>query len=122
MMDEVIRKEVVAQLRSALSAVHELIGDSDVTEQIAESDALAGTISETNALGFVVDDVEVMSVCCRGAQVLVSVCWAATGDQDEDKMFCGDEIVGTADVILDDETTGVTVENIVAEKKDYRED
>ena len=108
-------KEVAAQLRSALAAADELISDSDVAAQIGDSDAMNDTIAMTNATGFVVDEVEVVGARYLGARVLVYVRWAAAGDQEEDKIFCGNVIVGTADVILDDEAPRVIVENIVAE-------
>lgn len=92
---------------------------SEGMNAIIDSEAVGSAIAETNASGFYVDDYHVTKTAFdeTATECRISVDWHASGDSDPDKTYCGDEIVGTAVVILNDRGQ-LKFEDIAASRKD----
>lgn len=81
--------------------IENVLNLDDVFDAIVESDAFIGLAAETNALAFQVDDYEIVGLTVVPKQsAKLTLQWCASGDQDEDRPFCGTELKGTADVLL----------------------
>ena len=112
--------DAIVDLRTALAAVEMLIAnDTEIDNALIESDEAGSAIADTNAVGYCIDDIEVVSAQFVGARLAVKINWTAEGEQNPDAMFAGNEIFGTAEVMLGDEP--MTVERITVENKDYSE-
>jgi hypothetical protein len=71
--------------------------------EITESGEFAGVMAETNACGFVIDEYSVESYETDDGKVKVSISYYSSGDQIDDKTWCGDKISGTAEVSIADD-------------------
>jgi uncharacterized protein (TIGR02996 family) len=81
---------------------------------IVESEAFCSESAVTNAGMWNVDEVGVDSISWNEDGCVVSISYSASGDHDEDRVFSGDAIDGTATVLIDLEEH-VYYEDITAE-------
>jgi len=81
------------------SAVDEKIADTH--HEILESEQFANIIAETNATGWGIDDYEIEDIDIDDDECTVHVSYSASGDQEEDKMYSGDKVTGTASAVID---------------------
>ena len=63
---------------------------------------VCSAIAETNAAGWGVDDYEVEDIDVADDACRVKINWSAQGKQLEEKPFCGSEVKGQAEVVIDD--------------------
>lgn len=75
---------------------------ADAQQAILDDDSISGLMAETNSTGFYVDDYHIEAIDFDEATCRVSLSWHASGDQDEDRPYHGDEISGTAVALIDD--------------------
>jgi hypothetical protein len=68
--------------------------------EIVESEAFSCAIADTNACGFDIDEYSIDSYDIENNEVSVEISFSATGEQLEDKMFCGNRISGHATLII----------------------
>jgi hypothetical protein len=78
-------------------------------------------MAETNAFSWSVDDYKVTEIDVGEDECTVLLTYSASGDQDEDRGFCGNKINGEAKATID-ESGDVTYEIINAEVEDWGED
>jgi hypothetical protein len=78
---------------------------SDCLEELPDNENIGATIADTNAVGWSLDDYEVTKIEMTRGRFLVHFSAQLTGEQEDDKMFCGDKIQVTGQVeILEDGT------------------
>jgi hypothetical protein len=84
-----------------------------------DDDAMSGTMSETNAFGWSVDELEVMNIDLQEDECAASFTFTASGDQDPDRMWSGDTITGEGTAVIDaagNVTFQVTEANVVRDE------
>ena len=86
---------------------------------LLDVDEVASVIATSNAFGWSVDDYSIGKVDIDNNIVVAQLSFHASGDQDPDKMYCGDEIEGCATVLIDEEGC-VEFEDVMASMKDER--
>jgi len=101
------------------SAIDEKIADS--SNDIIDDETFASEMATTNACGWHVDDYSVKSVDVEADPIEVHLSYHATGDQLDDKMYCGTEIRGEA-VALIDRDGSVEFTSVSAVKDDEQDD
>lgn len=85
---------------TALTAeLDNLIANS--TGAIVDSEAFAEAMAGTNASGFGVDGYEIEEVSLEDDRCVARITFSASGDHDDERMYSGDTIVGTARVVVD---------------------
>jgi len=110
-----LKDEIKAAVDALRNLSDELSSDSYLHQALMDSDAACEAISETNAFGWGVDEIDVVSVepwlVGPVGGLRVTLDWRASGDQDQDHMYCGDAITGKAVVFLGEDGT-LTVEKV----------
>lgn len=71
--------------------------------QIDGTDEVSGAIAMTNATGFYVDDINIDDIEFCEEEILINFTFQMSGDQIEDKPFCGNQIIGKARATVDGE-------------------
>lgn len=94
---------------------------ADTYQQIVDTEEVVGAMAETNAFSWSVDDYKVTEIDVGEDECTVLLTYSASGDQDEDRGFCGNKINGEAKATID-ESGDVTYEIINAEVEDWGED
>ncbi len=74
---------------------------ADTHDEIADSDDFAGAIAETNATGYSIEDYSIEEIHFDQDQCVAKIAFSSTGDQLEDKPYCGNEINGEAEAVFD---------------------
>lgn len=94
--------------------------DAEIDERIAETkddivdaEAFCSAMAGTNASGYSVEEYDVKSIKVEDDHCMVSLTYSATGEQADEKMYCGSEIRGTAVAVIDD-TRGVEYRDVTA--------
>ena len=91
---------------------------ADSYGELINSEGASSAIAVTNAFGWGCDEYEVTNIDVQEDECVVDISWHASGDQDEDKPFCGDSISGTAQAVIDDDGN-VSYRDIEAETDSY---
>ena len=102
-------------------AIDDLLADH--VPKLADDEAVSGSIAETNAAGFYVDDYSDVDIdLFDDDEARVSFHFHMSGDHDQDRMFSGDEIHGSAVLVID--TSGTcSFDEVRAERvDDYERD
>jgi uncharacterized protein with HEPN domain len=88
----------------------------DTKQDIVESEVFCGRMAETNAGGWDIDEMSVESfeVDLEDDVCVVNLGFVASGEQHEERMYCGARIVGNALAVIDC-NGDVMYENIAAE-------
>lgn len=87
---------------------------SETQDQIIESDAFASSVAETNASGFILDEVDIQDVELGDLECIVTLGYSASGEQHEERMHAGDKIRGEAVAVIDGHRS-VTYREVTAE-------
>lgn len=74
---------------------------ADTRHEIVDSEEFGGTIADTNATGFSIDDYEVEEIYLDQEECVAKITFSSTGEQLEDRIPCGNRITGEADAVLD---------------------
>ena len=93
---------------------------SDAVYGLVDEEAVSGEIANTNAFGWGTDDYYIESYEVNDNYVSVEINFSCSGDQDEDKMFHGDRVDGTATALVD-KNGNVTFRDIEAQLQDLSE-
>ena len=94
---------------------------ADASDEIVDADAFCGEMAETNAVGWYIDDYSIRSIDVQSDPIEVQLRYHASGDQLEEKAYCGTEISGTATVTIDREGS-VIFKDVVAEVEAVEEE
>lgn len=81
------------------SAIDEKIAETH--HEILDSEVFANAIAETNASGWGVDEYEIEDIDLGDEECIARLSYSASGDQEEDKMYSGDKVTGTAKAVID---------------------
>lgn len=96
----------VEYLRSLSEPYRQTIVDARIADtcyEIADSDEFNSAIAETNATDFVVDEYDIEDIDVDGGECVVKLVFSASGEQREDKFYCGERIVGDCKAVIDSE-------------------
>jgi len=75
---------------------------ADTCHDIVDSDEFTGVMANTNATGFSLE-YEVEDIDVSEQECVARISFTSTGEQLEDRPFCGNRIVGAADAVFDQE-------------------
>jgi len=119
---ELAERAVVCQRRVAKMAEHsgKYIDylrklDKDTLEQevdcklaetsylLMDDDTMCSLMAETNAGPWYIDEYEILGIEVASDSASVKISFHATGEPDWDRPFCGDEISGTAEAMIDEQ-------------------
>jgi hypothetical protein len=100
---------------------------SETKQDILDAEAVSSEIASTNALGWGVDVTEILDIdLSRPDQIRVRIGFTLSGNQEDDKPFCGTSIEGEAVAIIDAagllRYTKVTAERDLGDDDDEPED
>ena len=114
--DEQLKAVTGTALAALRSLSDELNSSAQLQQALLNSDEVSAAIAETNADGWILDDIDVCSVepCYAAGHMSglrARIDWNASGDQDPDRAYCGTSAKGTAVVCLEDDGT-LTVEDV----------
>jgi hypothetical protein len=118
------RTHFVQRLKGLPEAERQAAIDEKIAEtyhQIVDSEAFVNAIAETNASGWGVDDYEVEHIDLGETECVVKLNFSASGDQEQEKMYAGDRMSGTAEAVID-ATGAVEYREITAEVEHDPED
>ncbi|MHC5540301.1 hypothetical protein ACYOEI_18935 [Singulisphaera rosea] len=76
---------------------------ADTHHQIADSEEFNSAIASTNAVYFFLDDYQIEDINFANGECIVNLNFSASGEQLEDKIQCGDRIVGNCEAVIDSE-------------------
>jgi hypothetical protein len=76
---------------------------ADTCHDILESEAFNSEAAITNAANYSIDEYEVQDIDFEDVECIVKLTFSASGEQLEDRMFCGDRITGECEVAFDSE-------------------
>lgn len=95
-----------SELRTCIRGLSELMFDlndyvesSDVSEEIMNSEVINEIIANTNADDWTVDQFEILSITTTRTGFDVVLHWYASGNQKEDRMYCGTKAKGNVTVV-----------------------
>lgn len=91
---------------------------SDSNYEIVESEKISSRIAETNAFAYYVDDYSINEIKFASDSCVVKLSFSASGEQDEDRPFCGSKISGEAIATID-EDGNVLYSEIIAEVDNF---
>lgn len=113
--------DVAEQVGDAFLAMQDMLDDVELSDLLVEHDDVSAIMTDTNTFDWQLAHLEVVGVEQVGPNKLkVKVAWTVSGEQDEDKMYCGTSAHGTADVLVEPYKP-LELENVVANAEDYRE-
>lgn len=93
----------------------------DTYQKIIDTEGFAGAMADTNAYGWFIDDYKITKIDIDEEECTVLLTFNASGTQDDDRGFSGNEITGEAEAIID-ESGKVTYKTIKAEVDDWGEE
>ncbi|HEY7309221.1 MAG TPA: hypothetical protein VH643_07700 [Gemmataceae bacterium] len=76
---------------------------ADTHHEIADSEVFNSTVAETNATGFAIGEYEVQDIDVGRDECVAKITFRSSGDQLEDRMHCGNVIIGEAEAVFDQE-------------------
>lgn len=94
---------------------------ADASDGIVDDDAFCDEMAGTNATGWHVDDYRIKSVDVQCDPIKVQLDYHASGEQLDDKSYCGTEISGTATATIDREGA-VSFKEVTAEVETEEEE
>ena len=95
--------------------IDNIIGE--VSHELLNHDAVVSKISMTNAFGWYCDEYMVENIEFSDTECIVTMYFHATGEQDEDKVYHGTSLTGTADAVIDAQEN-VHFQNVTATLSD----
>jgi hypothetical protein len=97
-----LRQMTVEQRENALSEKIEA-----TYRDLTHTDRMGSVIAETNALGWGVEDFNILDkiedIDVSGDEVRVNISFSGSGDQEEDHGFLGDSLAGNAVAVINDD-------------------
>jgi Apea-like HEPN len=72
----------------------------ETSHEILETEEFASAMATTNASGFGIDDLEVGTIDLSSGECVAKITYSASGDHDEEKMFSGNRVTGSAELVI----------------------
>lgn len=82
------------------SLLDEKISD-EIASLIIDDENISSTIAETNAFDWEIDSYNIQSINLQEDHCVIEITFEVSGEQDENRPFCGTRILGSVEAIID---------------------
>ena len=100
-----VMKDYAIHMIATLNDWLDLDNEDGIKSEIIDSEEFGSVIGDTNASGWTIEQFEIFSVepIYDGSVVgfKVKINWYASGQQEEDRMFCGNKAKGKATLVFE---------------------